>query len=62
MSGRKCSVEVFARVTGFFRPVQSWNKGKVEEFKDRKKYSLNMNAAENGTQNDNSRVAKPVAG
>ena len=34
----KCEVEVFARVTGFFRPVQSWNKGKTEEFKERKNY------------------------
>ena len=36
----KCKVEVFSRVTGFFRPVQSWNKGKTEEFKDRKKFNL----------------------
>ena len=34
----KCKVEVFSRVTGFFRPVQTWNKGKEEEFKDRKTY------------------------
>jgi ribonucleoside-triphosphate reductase len=40
MKNDKCSVEVFARVTGFFRPVQSWNKGKTQEFKDRKKYLL----------------------
>jgi len=39
MDGRKCEVEVFSRVTGFFRPVQSWNKGKTEEFKDRMKYN-----------------------
>ena len=36
---KKCRVEVFSRVTGFFRPVQSWNKGKTEEFHDRKKYT-----------------------
>ena len=40
MNTRKCNVEVFSRVTGFFRPVQSWNKGKTEEFKDRKKFDL----------------------
>jgi len=27
--------EVWTRVVGFHRPVQSWNKGKKEEFKDR---------------------------
>ena len=36
----KCEVEVFSRITGFFRPVKEWNPGKVEEFKDRKKYDL----------------------
>ena len=35
MQEKKCDVEVFSRVTGFFRPVQSWNNGKREEFKDR---------------------------
>ena len=36
----KCQVEVFSRVTGFYRPVQSWNKGKTEEFRDRSKFSV----------------------
>jgi ribonucleoside-triphosphate reductase len=33
----KCnaSTEVYSRVCGFFRPVQQWNKGKKEEFKER---------------------------
>jgi hypothetical protein len=41
MEERKCEVEVFSRVTGFFRPVQSWNKGKQEEFGDRQRYNVN---------------------
>lgn len=36
----KCKTEVFSRVTGFFRPVQEWNKGKQEEFKDRKYFKI----------------------
>jgi ribonucleoside-triphosphate reductase (formate) len=36
----KCHVEVYSRVTGFCRPVQEWNMGKREEFKDRKRYDL----------------------
>jgi len=36
----KCHVEVYSRVTGFFRPTYDWNKGKVEEFKDRKKFKI----------------------
>ncbi len=30
--------EVYSRVVGFFRPVQQWNRGKKEEFKDRREY------------------------
>lgn len=31
--------EVWTRVVGFHRPVQSWNKGKKEEYKDREAFS-----------------------
>lgn len=37
---KKCKVEVFSRVTGFFRPVQEWNTGKQEEFKDRNHFQM----------------------
>ncbi len=36
----KCVVEVYSRVTGFYRPIQGWNKGKQEEGKDRVKYDI----------------------
>jgi anaerobic ribonucleoside-triphosphate reductase len=29
-------VEVYSRVSGYFRPVNQWNKGKREEFSERK--------------------------
>ncbi len=32
--------EVYSRVVGYLRPVKQWNKGKVEEFKMRKTYTL----------------------
>ncbi|WP_101773256.1 ribonucleoside triphosphate reductase [Peptostreptococcus faecalis] len=35
------STEVYSRITGYYRPVQNWNKGKVQEFKHRKNYSVN---------------------
>jgi ribonucleoside-triphosphate reductase (formate) len=60
MSDKKCDVEVFSRVTGFFRPVQSWNKGKTEEFADRKRF--NISAASMSSENDSSRTAKTVTG
>lgn len=36
----KCGnkTEVYSRVCGYFRPTSDWNKGKKEEFKDRKAY------------------------
>lgn len=32
--------EVYSRITGYYRPVQNWNDGKSQEFKDRKIYNL----------------------
>jgi len=34
--GETC--EVYSRVCGYFRPVTSWNRGKREEFNQRKVY------------------------
>jgi len=31
-------MEVYSRVVGFYRPVDKWNKGKQEEFINRKVY------------------------
>ena len=28
--------EIYSRVVGYYRPIQNWNKGKVEEFNERK--------------------------
>ncbi len=60
MSGSKCNVEVFSRVTGFFRPVQSWNEGKTEEFKDRRRF--NMKTITDKTSNENRRITESVTG
>ena len=32
--------EVYSRITGYYRPVQNWNDGKSQEFKDRKVYDI----------------------
>ncbi len=36
--GRK--TEVYSRITGYYRPVQNWNDGKTQEFRDRKLYQV----------------------
>ncbi len=32
--------EVNSRITGYYRPVQNWNDGKAQEFKDRRVYNI----------------------
>ena len=34
--------QVFSRVSGYYRPVQNWNDGKAQEFKERKTYDGNQ--------------------
>ena len=36
MPRTKC--EVYSRIVGYLRPVQQWNEGKLEEWKDRKTF------------------------
>ena len=36
---RGSDCEVYSRVVGYLRPVKQWNKGKQEEFKDRKTFA-----------------------
>ena len=31
---------MYSRITGYYRPVQNWNDGKSQEFKDRKVYDI----------------------
>lgn len=32
--------DIYSRVVGYLRPVSGWNKGKLEEFKQRKEFVL----------------------
>ena len=32
--------EVYSRITGYYRPVQNWNEGKSQEYKNRKIYNI----------------------
>lgn len=51
----KCggATEVYSRITGYYRPVQNWNAGKSQEFKNRRVYDLQKSGWErlsSGTQ------------
>ena len=36
------ATEVYSRITGYYRPVQNFNDGKAQEFKDRRVYDIQM--------------------
>lgn len=38
VKGTPC--EVYSRVVGYLRPVQNWNKGKKEEYSQRKTFQV----------------------
>lgn len=44
--------EVFSRVVGYYRPLQNWHQGKLEEFRLRKTFKINTNNIENNTKKE----------
>ena len=57
--GKPC--EVWSRITGYYRPVQNWNDGKVQEFADRKEYQPQNSQLEGRRLCDREDAAAPVA-
>ncbi len=51
------TAEVYSRITGYYRPVQHWNRGKKEEFKHRKEYDVSK-----GDTDEVRRMAKSESG
>jgi hypothetical protein len=37
---KKIKCEIYSRISGYYRPVQQYNKGKQEEFSERKKIKV----------------------
>jgi ribonucleoside-triphosphate reductase len=62
----KCTkrTEIFSRVVGFYRPIQMWNPGKKEEFRERKnfvvkgEYNDNTKKDENNRENSNNSIQR----
>ncbi len=42
------TTEVYSRITGYYRPVQNWNDGKSQEYKDRKVYDIASSKLDKG--------------
>ena len=53
--------EVYSRITGYYRPVQNWNDGKSQEFKDRKVYNIgNSHLTHQGPLQEGCAAAAPT--
>ncbi len=50
----KCGekTEVYSRITGYYRPVQNWNDGKSQEYKDRKTYDIGKSMSHKPVHHD----------
>ncbi|MCD8077016.1 MAG: ribonucleoside triphosphate reductase [Lachnospiraceae bacterium] len=57
--------EVYSRITGYYRPVQNWNDGKMQEYKQRKNYQVaaSVNQPVKGARGEETPriVVKPAA-
>ena len=48
--------EVYSRITGYYRPVQNWNDGKIQEFKERRIYDLDAVRKEKQAQEEQEKI------
>ena len=54
--------EVYSRITGYYRPVQNWNEGKAEEFKERKLYDISRSKLKSEGRVDNTEGETVIKG
>ena len=40
LESKRTKCEVYSRVVGYLRPVNQWNRGKQQEFTDRKTFDM----------------------
>ena len=52
--------EVYSRITGYYRPVQNWNDGKSEEFKNRKTYIPETSVLSHGVLSEDAVVEQVI--
>ena len=50
--------EVYSRITGYYRPVQNWNDGKMAEFRERKTYDIATSVLKRGNNSDECEACK----
>jgi len=47
---KRVPCEVYSRIVGYLRPVRDWNRGKQQEFSERKMYNLPSTHADEAVQ------------
>ncbi len=52
--------EIWSRITGYYRPVQNWNDGKVQEYNHRKEYTPETSVIEGRRLSDREPAEAPV--
>ena len=52
--------EVYSRITGYYRPVQNWNDGKSEEFRNRKTYIPETSVLSHGVLSEEAVVEQVI--
>ena len=50
MKKQRTKCEIYSRVVGYMRPVSQWNKGKQQEYKDRKMFKISEKIAVKSNQ------------
>ena len=50
--------EVYSRITGYYRPVQNWNDGKMAEFRERKTYDIATSVLKRSNNTDECEACK----
>jgi len=55
------ATEIWSRITGYYRPVQNWNDGKVQEYNHRKEYEVETSVIEGRRLCDREGTPAPAA-
>ena len=54
------TTEVYSRITGYYRPVQNWNDGKTQEYKERKVYDIENSVLSKSVKASNNEVCEQL--
>ena len=56
------AAEVYSRITGYYRPVQNWNDGKSQEYRERREYDVEHHSTWPGAKEKEEEKAAPCCG